>query len=141
VTICALVLVGCSSQFAASIRKVTYPLDFKYTEQADLRSDMGRLAQQMSLLDHALLDQYDRTQASAEIQRQQVLIALQKIGKLASNLKAGNNGANHPFMQDHMQDFVAKIDKARTMASLEQPSYYFAGKISGECINCPKVNR
>jgi outer membrane murein-binding lipoprotein Lpp len=50
----AIVLAGCSNQFAASMREVTYASDFKYTEQAVLRSDMGKLAQQMSLLEEAL---------------------------------------------------------------------------------------
>jgi hypothetical protein len=40
-----------------------------------------------------------------------------------------------------MQDFVAKVDQARVTASLEQPRYYFAGKVSGGCTSCHKVNR
>ncbi len=141
---CILLIAGCSSQFAASMRKVTYPPDFDYVEQAKLRSDMGRLAQQMRLLDQALIKQYDQDDhptVDAESQRQKVLSALQSMGTIASKLKAGDAGANHPFMQDYMQDFVAKIDKARVAASFEQPRYYFAGKISGGCTSCHKVNR
>jgi hypothetical protein len=141
---CVLVLASCSSQFAASMRKVTYPPDFAYIEQGKLRSDMGRLAQQMRLLDQALIEQnslHDQTSVDAERQRQKVLATLRNMGRIATELKAGNTGANHPFMQDHMQDFVAKVDKAKVAASLEQPRYFFAGKISGGCTNCHKVNR
>lgn len=135
------VLVGCSSQFASSMRKVTYPPDFKYTEQADLSSDMNRLAHQMALLDKALVKPFEQTQNEPEVQREEVLTALRIMGKIASRLQAGETGANHPFMDDYMQGFISQIDKARTAASLEQPRYYFAGKVSGGCTNCHKVNR
>ncbi|WP_158768596.1 hypothetical protein [Paraglaciecola sp. L1A13] len=135
------VLVGCSSQFNSSLRKVTYPPDFKYTEQADLSSDMNRLAHQMALLDTALDKPLEQSQNEPDLQREQVLNALKNIGKIASSLKGGDMGANHPFMEDYMQDFVSQIDKARTAASLPEPRYYLAGKVSGGCTNCHAVNR
>jgi hypothetical protein len=61
--------------------------------------------------------------------------------RVATSLKAGNTGANHPFMQDYMQDFIAKIDQARGGAAIEPPRYFYAGKLSGGCTNCHKVNR
>tara|TARA_R110000765_G_scaffold121717_1_gene218041 strand:+ start:191 stop:658 length:468 start_codon:yes stop_codon:yes gene_type:complete len=141
VVISTFVLVGCSSQFNSSLRKVTYPPDFKYTEQADLSSDMNRLAHQMALLDTALDKPLEQSQNEPDLQREQVLNALKNIGKIASSLKGGDMGANHPFMEDYMQDFVSQIDKARTAASLPEPRYYLAGKVSGGCTNCHAVNR
>lgn len=141
VSLISLLLVGCSSQFASKMRKVTYPPDFKYTAPAELKSDMAKLAQQMRLLDQALMTPHDKTEVGVEKQRQQVLSALLNMSKIASNLKAGNAGANHPFMQDYMQDFVAKVDQAKGAASLKEPRYFFAGKVSGGCTSCHKVNR
>ena len=138
---CATVLVGCSSQFAASMRKVTYAPDFKYTEQSVLRSDMDKLAQQLSLLELALIKPYGETPEEVEIQREEVLSALKNMSAIAARLKSGNAGANHPFMETYMQDFIARIDKARTAASLQEPRYFFAGKVSGSCTSCHKVNR
>jgi hypothetical protein len=134
-------LVGCSNQFAASLRKVTYPPEFKYTVKNELRSDMGELAQQVRILDQALYEQHDKTDVNKEQQRQQVLVALQKISNIAAKLEATKSGANHPFMQNYMQDFIAKVDQARVAASLQQPRYYFAGKVSGACTNCHVINR
>jgi hypothetical protein len=139
--ISTLVLVGCSSQFASSVRKVTYPPDFKYTEQAELRSNMHQLAMQMAILDKALVIGLDQVQNEPELQREQVLTALRNMGKIASNLNAGETGANHPFMDDYMKGFISEIDKAKTAASLQPPRYYFAGKISGGCAGCHNVNR
>lgn len=140
-TISVIALMGCSSDFAASMRKVTYPPDFKYTEQTNLRTDMGKLALQMSLLDQALNKPIEKTISEVELQREQVLNALRNMSVIAAKLKTGANGANHPFMDDYMQDFIRKVDKARTAASLEQPRYYFAGKVAGGCTSCHKINR
>lgn len=134
-------LVGCSSQFAESMRKYTYPPGFKYIQPSELRSDMAKLAQQMLLLDEVLIKPYERTQVGAEGQRQQVLLVLQNMERTASTLIEGETGGNHPFIQEHMQEFIAKVDKARAAASLQEPNYYYAGKVSGGCTNCHKVNR
>jgi len=134
-------IVGCSNKFAESMRKFTYPPGFKYTHPDELRSDMAKLAQQMLLLDDALTNIYESTQEGLEGQRQQVLHALKNMGRTAATLKEGETGGNHAFIQDHMQDFVAKIDQARTAASLKEPNYYYAGKVSGGCTSCHKVNR
>lgn len=136
-----IVLMGCSNQFASSVRKVTYPPDFKYTDQSVLRSDMDKLALQMSLLERALIKPYGETPEDLETQREEVLAALKSMSAIATSLKTGNAGANHPFMEDYMQDLVGKIDKARTAASFQQPRYYFAGQVSGSCTSCHKVNR
>lgn len=134
-------LAGCSSPFAKSMRKVTYAPEFKYTEQAVLRSDMDKLAQQMALLEQALAKPYGETPDELEAQRKQVLNALRNMSAIASRLKTGSEGANHPFMEDYMQDFMSKVDKARVAASFEEPRYYFAGKVAGGCTSCHKVNR
>ncbi|MBA6327683.1 hypothetical protein H4J46_06980 [Colwellia sp. MB02u-6] len=141
VVVVSLTTASCSSKFAESMRKITYPPGFKYTEPTELRSDMARLSQQMLLLDKALIKGYEPTQAGAKDQRQQVLQALQNMGRTAAKSITGEAGGNHPFMQDHMQDFVAAIDQARAAAALQEPNYYFAGKVSGGCTNCHKVNR
>ena len=134
-------IVGCSSQFAFSIRKVTYPPDFNYIEPSQLKTDMGKLAQLMRQLDEALLEKPAYESSEQENQRQQVLSALSQMERLTTKLQATESGANHPFMQDFMQNFVATVSEARVAASLPQPRYYFAGKISGGCTNCHQINR
>jgi len=137
----SIMLASCHSQFASKMRKVTYPPDFTYTEQGDLRTEMTQLAQQMVLLDTALVQGPGESALAGEAQRQAVLNSLREMERIAARLKAGNAGANHPFMQDFMQEFIVKVDKARGAASIDPPRYYYAGKVSGGCTNCHKVNR
>ena len=129
---------GCGdSDITAMVRKVTYPPDFKYVTGDELRSSMKQMAYQVQLLDNALAG-IDTEQFS---QLQQVLSALRNIEKIGSGLQAGDAGSSHPFLQDYMRDFVIDVGKARDAASLNPPNFYFAGRVSGGCVNCHKVNR
>ena len=129
---------GCGDgDITALIRKVTYPPDFKYVTGDELRSNMNQLAYQVQLLDNALAG-VDSEKFS---QLEQVLTALRNIEKIGTGLQAGDAGSSHPFLQDYMSDFVRDVGKARDAVSLNPPNYYFAGRVSGGCVNCHKVNR
>lgn len=127
---------GCSN-FANTLRKVTYPPDFKYVSGQELRSDMQRLAFQLQLLDQALTEE----NAPPSDQQQRVLATLRTIGTISGNLQAGDAGSNHPFLYDHMSNFVNDVGQAYSTASLDPPRYYLAGRVSGSCVNCHRVNR
>ena len=131
-----LAFTGCSN-LPALVRKVTYPPDFKYVSTDELRSRMSQMAFQLQLLDHAL----EESNIGQPDQQQNVLSALRNIERIGSSLQAGEEGSNHPFLQDYMNDFVNDVGQARSAASLIPPSYYYAGRIAGGCVNCHKVNR
>ncbi|MEM0912254.1 MAG: hypothetical protein AAGJ37_14865 [Pseudomonadota bacterium] len=134
-------LIGCSNNLAEGLRKVTYPPDFNYTSTTELRSEMSLLAQQMVLLEQALHENEGQESDNNEVRREQVVNILRDMGRIANRLKAGNAGVNHPFMDDYMQDFIAKVDQARGAASINPPRYFLAGKVAGACSACHKVNR
>ena len=126
---------GCSD-FAGAVRKITYPPDFKYVTGQELRSRMEQMAFQLQLLDQALTGSNTGQPA-----QQQVLGSLRNIERISANLQAGEAGSSHPFLQDFMTEFVADVERARNAAALDPPSYYFAGRLAGGCVNCHKVNR
>ena len=127
---------GCSD-FTATVRKVTYPPDFNYVSGQELRSRMNRLAFELQQLDNMLAE--NNTEQST--QQQRVLDTLLNIERIGTKLQAGEAGSNHPFLQDFIKDFVINVEQARDAASLNPPSYYFAGRVAGGCVNCHKVNR
>lgn len=137
----ASLLTACSSQFAESVRKVTYPPDFNYVEPEQLRSDMSQLGALMRTLEFQLADEPEHSSSRAEQHRQRVIETLSSIEGIAIRLQAGDAGANHPFLQDYMRDFVKTVGEARVAASLQQPRYFLAAKVSGGCTNCHRVNR
>ncbi|TRY30672.1 hypothetical protein [Aliiglaciecola sp. M165] len=134
-------LTACSSQFAESVRKVTYPPDFNYVEPEQLRSDMSQLGALMRTLEFQLADEPEQSSSRTEQHRQRVVETLRSIEGIATKLQAGDAGANHPFLQDYMRDFVKTVGEARVAASLQQPRYFLAAKVSGGCTNCHRVNR
>jgi PBP1b-binding outer membrane lipoprotein LpoB len=109
--ISALFIAGCTSQFASTVRKVTYPPDFKYTEQDYLRSNMHQLPVQMAILDKALFEPLDQTlgqvQNQPELQREQVLTALTNMGTIAARLQLGGGG--EPVQTIHLWMIMCKI--------------------------------
>ncbi len=127
---------GCSD-LASTVRKITYPPDFKYVSGQELRSNMHQLAFQLQQLDQALTED-DALHAD---QQRQVLETLRSIETISSRLLAGEAGSNHPFLYDHMSDFVNDVSQARNAASLDPPRYYLAGRVSGSCANCHQINR
>lgn len=132
----SLVLVSCSSDFAAAVRSVTYPPEFVYVSSDELRSRMDRLGYQLARLDNALVED-DLRQPN----QQEVLSILSEIETIGSRLQAGEAGASHPFLEDEMPRFVNDITRARMAASLDPPQYYLAGRVAGSCVNCHQVNR
>lgn len=130
------VLGGCADP-AATVRKVTYPPDFKYVSRSELKSAMGMLARDLGRLDDAL----SAGESGSQVDQQQVVAILDDIDRTVRGLDAASVGTNHPFLQDRMDQFVSDVGLARTAASLEPPRYYAAGKLAGGCVNCHRVNR
>lgn len=128
---------GACRDTAELIRQVTYPPDFRYVSQDELRSRMDQLAFQLQLLDEALGPRAAEPPAAQE----QVVGILRNIERIAGSLQAGDAGSNHPFLEDHMGSFVSEVSQARLAADANPPSFYLAGRVAGGCVNCHRINR
>ena len=131
-----LALVGCND-FAATLRQFTYPPDFTYVSSAQLQSSMQHLAYRLQQLDLVLATEA----AEPPGMQQNIEDLLREIERIGSGLQAGEAGSNHPFLQDDMATFLASVRQARMAAALNPPRYYMAGRVSGGCVNCHRVNR
>ncbi len=134
--IAAILLSACSSEFAAAVRQVTYPPDFVYVSDEQLRSNMDRLGNYLAQLDDALVQSETRQPIQEE-----VVIILTRIGQISASMQAGESGASHAFLEDEMPVFTTEISRARRAAMMDPPQYYLAGRVSGACLNCHRVNR
>ena len=129
-------LVGCNNP-TATVRKFTYPPDFKYVSDAELKSTMDVLAQQVVRLDAALA----AVQQPQALDEGEVVRILAAIERTTQKLDARSVGSNHPFLEDYMARFDDTVQQARMAASLHPPNYYLAGRVAGACVNCHEVNR
>lgn len=125
------------SDLARAVRTVTYPPDFVYVDSQELRSRMQRFGYELRQLDLALTN---ADSENPELQ-QQVIEILRNIERVGGELQAGDAGSNHPFLQDGMPNLLAEVRRARMGASLSPPRYYAAGRVSGACVNCHRINR
>ena len=132
------VLTGCADNPAfALIRQATYPPDFNYVSGEELRDSMSNLGYLMQRLDEIL----EPAESGQPVQQQEVIAVLGNIERIGTNLRAGEAGSNHPFLEDHMSDFVVNVGRARIQAMGNPPEYYLAGRVAGGCVNCHRVNR
>lgn len=135
--ICSVILLSSCNGFAGAMRKVTYPPDFLYISEVQLRSKIYQLAAQLSVLETTLAGD----DSGAVNQQQKTLDILGEIERVGGELKATESGSNHPFLEDYMGDFVSTVTRARIAASLTPPRYYLSGRVSGACTNSHEVNR
>ncbi len=125
----ASLLIGC-----AQFRKATYPSDFVYLEQNQIRSEMALLSLYMRQIDAILLD--DSTVSSE--QQGQIIKILSRVDKSAIALGAGNIRTNHLVLDDHIDQFKSDVSVALRDASSDPPNYFALGRLSGSCVACHK---
>lgn len=126
--LCAGVVFGC-----AQIRKVTYPRDFVYLEQKQLRSKMALLSFYLRQVDVILLDE----STVNGNQQQRVLDLLNNIKDLTDELGGGIT-TNHLVIDDHIDQFKSDVGTAIHNARASPPNYFALGRLAGSCVGCHK---
>ena len=124
--LCVTVVFGC-----AQIRKVTYPNDYVYLEQKQLRSKMALLSFYMRQIDEVLLD-YSIVSGD---QQQRILYLLNKIYDLTAELGGGVT-TNHLVIDDHIDQFKIDVNIAIRDARTNPPNYFALGRLAGSCAGC-----
>ena len=115
----------------AEIRKLTYPREITYIGQSELESAMQRMAVAMQRLDTLV-----GSGSIDDTGHRQVLGQLDAIDQIASELSGGTTPTNHLVLDEHIEEFIADVAKARLMAQASPPNYYYAGRLSGSCSGC-----
>ena len=130
-------LAGCADP-AATVRQFTYPPDFKYVTKAELDTAMGALLEHLQILEGTLAP---LEEPPPPVDQARVVEELAAIERIARGLEAGPAGSNHPFLQDQMGRFVARVQQARLAAAMDPPRYYQAGTVAGACAQCHVLAR
>jgi hypothetical protein len=129
----AFILIGSGcTDLTARMRRYTYPPNFTYITEEQLRSTMWRLAEQIRWLDAVLRDD-----SRVEPDRQQtVLDLLDEIDAMASEIDGSGVGTNHPLLDAHLPRFRDDLALARSAAASDPPYYALAGEVAGACVYC-----
>jgi len=113
------------------VRKHTYPPNFRYISQGEVRGSMSALAVQINALDELLTDE-----SVAPEDRERVIEILSEMQLLARDLNGGGKRSNHPRIDRYAPRLQNDIDRALRSARSQTPDYYAAGTISGACSYC-----
>ncbi len=130
-----LILCAISSLWLTScsqIRKLTYPENFTYITKKDLRNSMHQLNTRLVFLES--LFPVD-TSPRLEIKKK-VIEELDKISLIATEIRGKNEQTNHLVIDDHLDQFLSDISRAKLQVEANPPNYYYAGKITGSCSGC-----
>jgi hypothetical protein len=120
------------ADWTATMRRVTYPPDFRYIERSQLKSAMWRLA-----YDVRELDQLMRMPPPVDASRRDATERyLNDLLVATDALRGGGQPTNHPLLTDHLGRFRLDVSLALAAVEAEPPSYYLVGSVTGACLTC-----
>lgn len=119
------------ADFAARVRKHTYPPNFHYITDEQLRSTMWRLAFHARELRERMVS----TEA-VTTHRGDILRHLEGMEIAATDLNRTGWPSNHPLIDAHRGDLLRDIRTAREAVQREPPNFLLAGAVSGACAYC-----
>ena len=121
------ILSGCEH-----VRKLTYPEDFNYMEDKEVKQIMHSMSQSMARLGQLV------GEASPTDKDKQALIVkeLSTLDGYATRLSGGYKPTNQFVIADHIQGFSGDLTNARMLASLDPPRYDKAKNIVSSCSKC-----
>jgi uncharacterized membrane protein len=128
-------LVACAG-FPAWLRQYTYPPDFKYITQEQLRSTMWQLARQVREL-QLLMQEPTSTN---ERQRQEVVERLTAMEHTTNQLNTSGRPSNHPVINHNLDALRRDIALARASVERNPPNYFLVGSVTGACVYCHRGN-
>lgn len=125
-------LLGCEGDALRRVRTVTYPPDFHYISEQEIRTTMGSLAIEVVALDEIMRQRGGPLPED----RDEVVAILTRMRGLAAQLKKGTK-SNHPRIDRDAPRLKEDIDRALAAArTTTRPNYYDAGLVVGACTYC-----
>jgi hypothetical protein len=119
------------ADFAARVRRYTYPPTFHYITDEQLRSTMWRLAYHSREL-RQLMTSPEETVAH----RADVLGHLQMMEQTTIELNRTGWPTNHPLIDANRSSLLQDIRAAQNAVSHDPPNFLLAGTVSGACAYC-----
>lgn len=137
-----LILSGC-----VQIRLITYPAEFKWLDPSTIQNTMYDLASSMGTLE--VLVDLATDSNDTQMNNDNILAELSKVELLASSLVRSTSDpigdsaetpvTNHLLIDEHIDEFIDQVMRARFLAENVPPNYYGVGRLTGSCAACHGV--
>jgi hypothetical protein len=114
------------------VRKLTYPQDFTYIEDKEVKQLMHKLGLSISRI-HELAA--DEPPAGSEAQ-QEVIKELTNMETIATRLSGGHKQTNQFVIGEHIEGFIGDLGMAKMYARMDPPRYSKIEKVTNGCAKC-----
>lgn len=121
------VMTGCEQ-----VRKVTYPADFQYMEEKEVKQIMQKMGESM----HKLAVLVDDVPDADKDKQEKVIRELNKLDAYATKLSGGHRQTNQFVIAEHIHGFSGDLVNAKMLASLDPPRYDKTRNIVNSCSKC-----
>ncbi len=123
---------GCNLNIAKEIRRHTYPPEFNYTTEKELKTTMWQLAAQVKKLEEVM----QNPNVNGDLRRREAMQILTEMEQISKALGMEGWPGNHPKVSRNITKFRSDLVAARRALETNPPVYYLAGTISGACSHC-----
>ncbi len=127
-----LLLSACNPHMRAEIRKHTYPPEFTFITDKQLKSAMWQLAEHVKKLDEVILT----TNGATAQERREIIQILSKMEEISMTLGREGWPGSHSTVSRNIMKFRTDLVSARRAIEIDPPSYYLAGTVYGACAHC-----
>jgi hypothetical protein len=124
--------VACGTSWPQFIRAHTYPPDFSYVSEDELRSSMWVLGRDTLELRRVLADRC----ISEETRRTRVELLLGAMEGTVQQIGPTQWSTNHPELKSALEALESDVHAAREGVKHDPPTYFLAGSVSGACLYC-----
>ena len=126
--------VGCQAWTPIGpVRVSPLPPDLEYLPPAQVRSSMWVLAAEVNHIEQLLTSPADRDRGT---QREAIRGSLERMKIAARTLDQPGRSSQHPVVNQHLGNFVERIERAKRALDRDPPNYYPASTITGSCFLC-----
>lgn len=130
IALAATAVIGCGA--TETIRRVTYPPDFRYLEQSEVKSAMWQLAHDVRDLKKLL----SGANGLSPEDHVEVVRLLRDMEATAAQIDPQGRRSNHPKIAQNIGAFRRDLAMARQAAERDPPNYFLAGSVAGACSYC-----
>jgi hypothetical protein len=123
---------GCGKTLPELFRSHTYPPDFRYVPEENLRSSMWLLGRETVELRSVLAD----ASLSDDTRRTRAELLLGGMEDTIHKIGIDQAPSNHPELQQGLQALLTDVRVARDGVNHDPPNYFMAGSLSGACLYC-----
>ncbi|MFK7895626.1 MAG: hypothetical protein AB8G23_07300 [Myxococcota bacterium] len=129
---------GCVTETPAGPFRTTMAApDLEYIPPAKIKTTMWVLAAEIKHLER-LID--ESSSADIHAKRPMVVASLERMRLAARNLDQPGRSSQHPIINQHLERFVRRLERARIAAERNPPNFFPASTVAGSCFVCHGEN-